>query len=549
MPPVLFMDAAAHFLTATPLALLTLIIASGHAIGEIRLPGNFRFGVAAILFVGLGFGFWLPQSGHAIPELIQTLGLTIFVYCVGLEAGPGFFRSLGKTGLRVNLIVAGCIVTIALLIAGCIRIPFAGRERLVGLLCGLMNNTPALAAATDTVRRTTGDASLVDQVVVGYGIAYPFSLVTLLLLYHFLCRKAFGPAASAPPQHIPVNAADTLKVLKLPPGRDHWLPAEITASTGLLLSRVFHTEQEAAVIQPDTRIHLNARLVVIGTPAQLQAGAALLGRFSDGTFETRHKGFSVHRYVVSNPDLSDHSVGEVADHLATLNAVLTRLRRGDVELSVNRDIRLLPGDRVRVVAQAGHEDAIQSYLGDSLHALSSQGSLTFVLGIFLGLLLGSIPIPIPGLSTPLKLGAAGGPLIIALVLGCLGRTRRLVWHLPLSNNLVLRNLGLALFFAVVGCRAGGGLSAVFNREGLLLVLLACVLVLLFHGLLWGLLRLSGERDLASFLGFSAGMQTQPASLAFASSRIPGDTVPISYAMVFPLALVLKIILAQVLLLS
>ncbi|WP_166442945.1 aspartate:alanine exchanger family transporter [Phragmitibacter flavus] len=543
------MDTLQTFLFAHPLALLTLVIALGYALGEIRLPGNFRFGMAAILFVGLAFGFWNPAFGHAIPELIQTLGLAIFVYCVGLEAGPGFFRSLGKSGLRVNLMVVLCISSGAGLIWLCMRSQLASKELLTGLLCGLMNNTPALAAATDSIRRISSDPELPNQIVVGYGIAYPFSLIALLIFYHLLCRRAFGPSAIAPPSSSHTDVADTLKVEQLPADKDHWLAEEITQKTGLLLSRVFHTDTNAEVVHPTTRIHQGARLVVIGNAEQLADGARLLGRFSGGTFETRQKGFTVHRYVLSNPKLAGRSLGEIADHLEKMDGVLTRVRRGDVELSVNRNIRLLPGDRVRIVAKQGQEGDIKKYIGDSLHALGSQGSLTFVLGIFLGLVFGAIPLALPGLSNPLKLGAAGGPLVIALLFGYLGRTGPLIWNIPFSNNLALRHLGIALFFAVVGCRAGGGLSAVFNLQGMMLVATAVSIVLLFHFMLWLLLRLSGERNLGAFLGFSAGMQTQPAALTFASHRIPGDAVPISYATVFPLALVLKIIIAQLLVLG
>lgn len=538
----------ADFLIASPLALLTLVIALGYTLGEIRLPGNFSFGMAAILFVGLGFGLMNDDFAGVIPELVQTLGLTVFIYCVGLEAGPGFFRLLGQLSLKVNLIAVLCITLAAVICWACVPLGLGSKPLLAGVLCGLLNNTPALAAATESVRSITGDPAAVNQVVVGYGIAYPFALIALLLFYHLLCRRAFGPSASAPLHEKPVNAADTLKVIRLPEGRDYWTPAEITEATGLLLSRVFHTDTEAEVIHSGSKIHRLARIVAIGTPEQLQKGAELLGRFSAGTFETRHKGFNVHRYIVSNPDLAGKTVGEVNDHLESLGGVLTRLRRGDVELSVDRKIKLLPGDRIRIVAAKGKESQIKAYIGDSIHALGSQGSITFVTGIFLGLILGAIPIYLPGLSSPLKLGSAGGPLVAALILGYLGKTGPLTWSLPISNNLTLRNLGIALFFAAVGCRAGAGLGEVFNQQGLTLVLIAVATVLMVHSLLWLLLRFIGVRELAAFLGISSGVQTQPAALTFASRRIPGDDVPINYAMVFPLALVIKIVLAQLLVL-
>lgn len=539
------MDWLTTFLHSSPLALLTLVIALGYALGEIRLPGNFRFGMAAILFVGLGFGFWKPELSTVIPEAMQTFGLAIFIYCIGLEAGPGFVRSLGKAGLKVNLLALLALVLSTGIVWLIVRSGFAGEKALLaGALCGIWNNTPALAAAVDSVKMS--DPTHADQVVVGYGVAYPFSLTILLLFYHFLCRRAFGPSAVAPARHVHVDKADTLKVLNLPEGRDHWLPGEIRERTGLLLSRVFHTEQEAEVIVPTTRIGRDARVIAIGSREQLDAGAQLLGRYSGGTFESRHKGFNVHRYVISNPAISGHTVGEISDHLSGMNAVLTRVRRGDVELSVHRDIRLLPGDRVRVIAAKGGEGPIKSYLGDSLQALGSHGSISFVLGIFIGLLIGAIPIMLPGLSFPLKLGVAGGPLVAALILGHLGRTGPLVWSLPISNNLTLRNLGIAIFFASVGCRAGRGFGGVMNQQGLILVVTTILLVLFIHGLFILTLRLAGVRDIGSILGFSAGLHTQPAALTFAASREPDASVPISYATVFPVALVAKIILAQLL---
>jgi putative transport protein len=206
------------------------------------------------------------------------------------------------------------------------------------------------------------------------------------------------------------------------------------------------------------------------------------------------------------------------------------------------------GDRLRVVCYPETEPRIQKLLGNSLHVIAESGYLSFTLGLFLGLLAGHIPIPVPGLARPIELGIAGGPLIVALILGRLGRTGPIVWSLPLSNNLTLRSFGLILFFAAVGSRAGGGFASVLNAQGSILIALAVLLVTVTQLLLWQALGWAGIKDPAQRLGYACGMQTQPAAFTFVTQRTQVPAFSVAYATAYPLATLVKIILAQALVL-
>lgn len=536
-----------EFLLSNVTARLVLIAALGYLLGEIRFPGNFRLGTAATLFVGLAFGIWNPK--FALPGELQSLGLVLFIYCIGVASGPGFFRCMRSDGWRSNAFAAVCLVGAAAIVFLCIQFTPLQREMLTGLFTGAFNNTPAMGAAVETALHQGTPPAVANQVVVGYGLVYPFSVIALLVAYQWMCRRQPGGAGSGAPMPAKLTPPDTLTVVSAPPGQDAWSASEVMDRTGLILSRVFFPDGRREVVTSHTRLTEGCRVIAIGSPEQLEAGAKLLGAFSTKTLETQHEGFEIHRYMVSQANLGGSCVREVQAELEKMGAVLTRLRRGDVELPVRPDVRIEMGDRVRVVSYPSSVPEVRKFLGDSLEGLSETSYLSIMLGILLGLLLGAVPIPVPGLAKPLQLGVAGGPLLVALAVGYFGRTGPIVWSVPITTNLAFRNLGLVLFFAVVGVRAGGGLVDVIDLNALVLVALGVAVMLIAHFAFWGMLWVRGERDLAVLLGLSAGMQTQPAMLAFAGKRAPAGVVAVNYAAVFPLAAILKIVLAQVLVLA
>lgn len=516
---------------------LFLVIAIGYLLGEVRLPGKFRFGIAAVLFVGLGFG--ALDKGFSVSEEISTVGLVLFVYCVGLEVAPGFFRTFRKEGLFAlasTLIALGAAAGLTWLAITVFQKP---ATLMWGAFCGTLTNTPALASVTETLLRTNAAPSDINAVVVGYGITYPFALVTLLLLMHLALshrkpepKTEAGSGSWIPPMVIQVENDGA------------WTPALIARETGTILTRIYAADGTHRLLEEEDAIPPNAKVIAIGSRENVAHAAQILGSLLPESPDMN--GFEVHRYFLSNPAVAGRRLGDLA--LKKIGAVISRIRRGDVDLPVTPNTVLLLGDRVRVVSYSDTESKVRKLFGNSLHLLGETGYLTFSIGIVMGLLLGMIPIHLPGVSVPLKLGAAGGPLIMALILGSFGRTGNFVWNLPYAANQTLKQFGLLLFLAAVGLKAGGSLISALESDGGFLVIFAIVTVLTTHLLFWLMLRLRGATDAVVYCGQSSGLQTQPAALAFTSNHSPGLTVTTAYATVFPIAIIAKILIVQLLML-
>lgn len=516
---------------------LFVIVAIGYLLGEIRFPGNFRFGLVAVLMVGLGFGAMSPQM--TLPAEIQTLGLVLFVYCVGLEVAPGFLGRLRKDGIRLNLAAAAALtLTFALCWA---LVHWAGQPAalVAGLFCGSLTNTPALAAVTESLAHQGSDGS---PAVIGYALAYPFAVVGLLLLMQFRARRERSSGATGQRQ---APCVRTYRIQKQPPDVEQWTVYEIHTRTGLVLTRCRLPGQPVAMAEALHTLPLETLVVAVGTEEQHQHAEKLLGEVVAKTVVPELGGLESHRYFVSNPAIVGRRLGEL--DLPAVGTIVSRIRRGDTDIPVSPATTLLLGDRVRAMSTPEGESAVRKFFGNSLHMLTETGYITFALGISLGLLLGAIPLPIPGLEQPVKLGAAGGPLIVALILGSRGRTGPLIWSLPYTVNLALRHLGLLLFFATVGVKAGGGLSGLSGGNGPMLAAVGAGLMVVSHLVLWLLLGRS-RPPLEQVFGASAAMQTQPAALSFAEKKV-GSIADLSaaYAAIFPLATILKIVLAQLLL--
>lgn len=537
------MDGLGSFLEHSAVARIFLIVALGYLLGEIKFPGNFRFGVAAVLFVGLGFGAWRPAL--VLPEEIQTMGLVLFVYCVGLQAAPGFFQCLRKDGLRMNL--AALAVLLAAFGATWICIHFSGRSKevLTGVFCGSLTNTPALGAATEWIGRAGGDSS---AAVVGYGVVYPFAVLVILLLFQIrLSRSPVQEPAGAALHLLPQPA--TIEVLTRDKYGESWRASDVMEQTGLVLTRYRLPSGKTRLIEDNTPLPSGTLVVAVGNEAQREAGVKLLGRVSAEPLEASLGGFAVHRYFVSNHAVAGKTLGELGGELEKLGAVVSRVRRGDVDLIADDDTILHFGDRVKVVSYKQTEAAVRKFFGNSLQGLSETGYFSFAVGIILGLMLGRIPWPVPGLEEPVRLGVAGGPLVMALILGSRGRTGPFIWQLPFSTNLTLRHLGILLFLAAAGVKAGGGLVAVLKHDGVFLIGFGVALTVFCHLLLWWLLNLQKQNQLPQVFGISSAVQTQPAALTFAASRVSHGPLNLAYATVYPLAMILKVVLAQLLLMT
>lgn len=535
-------------LANNPLLLLFTVSAIGYLIGRINI-GGIGLGVAAVLFVGLAFGA-LDQRLR-LPDIIYLLGLVIFVYTIGLSSGPGFIASFRRRGLRNNLFVGGIIVVAAGIAVVLRTILGLNSAQTAGLFAGSLTNTPALAAVIEQLSQRGADEALRAEPVVGYSVAYPVGVLGMILAIYLTRRlwridleqesqqlREFGAVG----EHL-INC--TIRVTNA--NVDGQSIAELVKANGWNV--IFSRRQHDGRIELATgaaRLNTGDLISVVGSPEAVAQVTAVLGEPTDEQLMLDRHTLDFRRIFVSNPAVIGVPL-RMLNLPSTLGAVITRIRRGDVELLPHGDTVLEPGDRVRVVTQRDNMDRVSAFFGDSYRSLAEIDVVSLGLGTALGMLVGLIPIPLPG-GGSFSLGLAGGPLIVALFLGWRGRTGPIIWSLPYSANLTLRQVGMTLFLAGIGTRAGYSFfttitqgNGLFLFIGGALITMPVALLTLFIG--YKLLKI----PFSLLIGMLAGLQTQPAVLAFANEQTGNEAPNIGYAMVFPTAMVVKIILAQILL--
>ena len=539
------------FLREQPLILLFLVAAIGYPLGLLRVGGS-SLGIAAVLFVGLAFGALDPDL--KLPEIIYQLGLVLFVYTIGLSSGPGFFRSLKRKGLRDNLFIVGAILLAAALTIGLHFALGLRPAQSAGLFAGSLTNTPALAGVLEYIKNSAPAATreqLLAEPVVGYSIAYPIGVIGMILAIA-LANWRWKPDYRAEARQLRDLGASAEQLVSVTvcvtqPAAEQALISDLmrTHAWRVIFVRRKHGGA-TALIDGTTRLAIGDLVSMTGTAEDIQPVIAYLGMPVADELALDRGSFDFRRVFVSNPAVFGRRLRDLALQ-ARFGALVTRVRRGDIELLATGSSVLEPGDRVRVVALRERMREVSEFFGDSYRALSEIDLLTFSLGLVLGLLLGQIPFPLPGGSS-FRLGIAGGPLLVALVLGTLERTGPLVWTVPYSANLTLRQMGLVLFLAAIGTRAGYVFaSTLLSSSGLTLflagALITCTAALatLWIGYRW--LRI----PMSLLIGMLAGLQTNPAILSFATEQTGNDLPNIGYATVYPMAMISKIILAQIVL--
>lgn len=515
-----------------PMLLLFVVLAVGYAAGRVVIFGV-QLGMAAVLFAGLAAG--TLDSRLQLPEFVRSFGLVIFVYSIGISSGPGFVASLRRRGLR------NTAWTVSLLAIAMAIVAFMGRMLSLptaitaGLFCGALTNTPALAAVLE--RLPAG----VDAPVVGYSIAYPMGVLGLVLaLAVARLRWRTDLEANARRGHLDVRFMVVMN------------PDAIGTPVKLLLQEWgirarfvrYCRAGTWALLSPDADLERGDIVTAVGLPDALDRLTARVGEASEHV-ELDRGGLDLRRIFVSNSSLAGRSLGELKT-LTRFGALVTRLRRGDVDLVPGGNTVLELGDRVRVVAPRERMAEISQFFGDSYRALGEVDAMSFGLGAACGLLLGLVAIPLPA-GAFFRLGPAGGPLVMGLVLGALGRTGPIVWQLPYSAGLTLRQLGLALFLATVGVSAGTPFVRTLREGGgpQLLVAGAVVTMVTAALALWTSRRLLRAPS-GIAMGMVSGIHTQPAALAFASEATGDESPNLGYASVSPIATVVKILLAQLL---
>lgn len=511
-----------------PILTLFLVIGLGHLIGSVRV-GPFSLGVAGVLFAGIATGSLAPGKLE-LPPIVATLGLVLFVYCIGLTSGPGVFAAFSTTrGLRLSLLTLAAVSTSALVCLGLARWTDLPPLETAGLFCGALTNTPALAAQIEFL----GGSS---QPAVGYSVAYPLGVLGLFLAMALVSHRSLKSDVEkweAGSGGGPVFSRN-YRVTRLKPNGNQLEAGWLQHECGLVVARRLH-QGILERVGPDAVLAPGDLVVAVGTELMHTRGAELMGEIAPEHQETNPI-LTYRRFFVSNRSVVERPLRELA-----LPGTITRVRRGDVEMTADPDLTLAPGDVVRVVADPREMGKLAEFFGDSLEAAAHPNLLSISIGLVAGVLLGSIPLPMGG-----SLGAAGGALIAGLVLGRLGRSGSLIWTLSLEANLTLRHVGLVLFLAAVGLTAGSRFVPAFQAHGAGLLLggalitLTSTLVLALGGRFW--LR----ENLVPLLGMMAGVHTQPAALAFGESLAKCNGVGVGYASVFPVAMLAKIVLATVL---
>jgi len=538
------------FLVKNPLLLLFVTAALGYAIGRIRIKGA-SLGVAAVLFVGLLIGSFSPDL--KIPDFAFTFGLAVFVYTIGLSSGAGFFASFTRKGLRDNIF----IFTMLLLAFGMVLLSagWFGLKPTVaaGVFAGSLTNTPALGGVLDAIRNAAGAnlESVLAEPVVGYSVTYPlgvlgpiFAILIMSRVFRINYRKE---AARLKAFNLVEQEIYNVTVRVWASGVTSTTLHEFTASQrpNVVFGR-FERNGVISLADGSTRLQPGDLVSIVGGPEDVDAAAALLGTVVDEHLDFDRSNYDFRRIFVSHGDVVGRKIGDLKLP-EKYDAIITRVRRGDVDFLANANTVLELGDRVRVVAARGRMKEVSEFFGDSYKDLSEVDLLSFGLGMSLGLLLGLVPIPLPG-GVTITLGSAGGPLLVALVLGALRRTGPIVWTMPYSANLTLRQLGLIMLLATVGLKSGYTFLSTFTQSGGVVIFLAGAIIstatpllALFVG--YKLLKI----PFGMLTGMVASMHTQPAVLGFANEQSEDEAPNLGWSLVFPLATISKIILAQLLL--
>ena len=536
----------AHILADSPILTLFVVIGLGYLLGEMNFFG-FRLGVAGVLFAGLAVGALSPNI--ALPEVISSLGLIIFVYTVGIETGPAFWRSLREQGYFYTILCAIVVVFAFGLTSAMGAALHLSKARTAGLYTGALTNTPALAAVRERVR-DQGRArhlsedqirDLYNEPVVAYSISYPLGVIGVLFCFQIGRRFWFHDSRSAKKQP-EIHVRDFVVGHGAVTGRTVGELMQMHKNAGFVISRIQHAGR-VDLVQPETVLAVGDVVAVVGDDESCERARLIFGEPTNAHLESDRSQLDFRRVFVSSKEVVGRQLRQL--ELESLSATITRLRRGDVDVVPGPETRLEFGDRIRVLTRRENFPAVAKYFGDSIRGTAETDFGSVALGMVLGVMAGMLPIPVPG-GTTVRLGLAGGPLIVALILGRIERTGSIGWLMPISANLTLRQIGLLLFLSAVGTKAGFAFVQTMRSNGVQMLAVGALITFstTLLALLVGYKLLKIPPD--ALLGFVSGLQTQPACLAFASNLAKSENTNIAYAGTYPAAMILKIILAQLL---
>jgi len=534
------------------LLIIGLVVSTGLILGRLSLAG-IQLGIAGVLFSGLVFGHFQIGINTEVMHFLRDFGLVLFVYAIGLQVGPGFVSSFFRYGLRLNglaaaVVILGALMTVAISMIGHIPMPAA-----IGLFSGATTNTPSLAAAQQVLGSLPGiDSEILKMPGLGYAVAYPFGIVGIILSM-LLAKRVFKVDIDAEAARF---ADSQQQQARVPIWKD--LTVENPNLNGLTIGRIPFFEGMNVVM---TRIMHNGKVDVANPDSQLQVGDTirlvgerehldelkiLIGPESNVDLKQVASNLQSKRLVVTNKSAVSQSIG----HLCLMYGVtISRIHRPDVEFSPTSNVHVHFGDELHVVGSPEALSGIEKALGNSLEELNHPQIVPIFIGITLGILLGSVPLYLPGMPSAVKLGMAGGPLLVAIMLSRIGNWGTMTWHLPKSSNIILKDIGIVLFLACVGLNSGDQFAETLLRgDGFYWMACAALITLLPLLIIAAVARMAFKLNFLSMCGLLAGSMTDPPALAFANNLSPSAAVSLAYATVYPLVMILRIVAAQLIIL-
>lgn len=532
--------------------LYAFVIAAGVLLGKIKIFGV-SLGVTFVLFAGILMGHFGFTGEIHILHFIREFGLILFVFCIGLQVGPGFFSSFKKGGMTLNLLAVGIVV---LNIAVALSIYFIANGRvelpmMVGILYGAVTNTPGLGAAQEALTQLNYSG---PQIALGYACAYPLGVVGIIASI-IAIRYIFRVNLSKEEEELSNRDSDlkhkphmmSLEVRNESIAGKTLLQVKDFLGRPFVCSRIRHDEH-VSIPNHETIFNMNDQLFVVCSQEDAEAIKAFIGKETQVDWEKQDMPMVSRRILITQSEINGKKLGSM--HFRSLYGVnVTRINRSGMDLFADPNLVLQVGDRIMVVGQLDAIERVASAVGNSLKRLDHPNIVTIFIGIFLGILLGSLPIAFPGMPTPVKLGLAGGPLVVAILIGRFGHKLHLVTYTTQSANLMLREIGIVLFLASVGIEAGANfVHTVIEGDGLLYVGYGFLITIIPLLIIGTIARLHYKVNYFTLMGLIAGSNTDPPALAYANQASNNDAPSVGYSTVYPLTMFLRILAGQMILL-
>lgn len=537
--------------------LLSLCIVAGILLGKIKIFG-ISLGITFVLFVGILMGSLGITIQHDVLHFMKEFGLILFVFSVGMQVGPGFFSSFKKGGITLNLLAMGIVflgVITTVVIHFVTGIPM---HTMVGILSGAVTNTPGLGAAQTAYADMHGGVSE-NTIALGYAVAYPLGVIGIILaiiVIRFIFRVNFTKEQEELDK-LEADIADQAKSLSLivknPAifNKSIYEIAFLLSHREFVVSRILYADGTLEIATTDTILHENDKLLIITTDTDINTISTFIGEEFDmkkKDWLEYDKNLVSRRIVVTKNDLNGRRLGQL--NLRKLYGInITRINRSGVDLVARPNLALQIGDRLTVVGSENAVSNVATILGNSLKRLKEPNLITIFLGIFLGVFVGSIPFMFPGIPQPVKLGLAGGPLIIAILLSKFGYKYKLITYTTMSANLMLREIGITIFLACVGIGAGDGfVDTILNKGGFQWIGCGFIITIVPILIIGTIGRWVCKLNYFTLMGLIAGSNTDPPALAYSNAVAANDAPSVSYATVYPLTMFMRVLTAQLLIL-